>query len=1123
MPTAQPTYTAKETSPSPVPTAPLPLAPPSSSSSSAPLQQFPSSSASTSTAAASPSYRFPANASTMDQHHPHWQHHQHYNDRSRKEPEHHYPHEPSDSHDHYYQQQQHHHHHHHQTTSYHTQQHSHPNGHSYPRGDPLYGRRGHRYSTDSAAADTLLMLSAAAFMDPAAARSVMAADADKRIGGHSFSSTASHDDHYSSYLGRPHGTSHYSSRYSPPPQEPRPHAMAKTVSAPASSLSAALHSLPPFSRLHHHQQQQHLDHVREMDIDLATPPPTSNNSRFKSESFQQTGSRHMDVDGATSRATNFASKTSFSPAASAALPAKSEPSSSSMHVDAEGPGRQHVLESHPSKNGAKDVKHEKEDPEEEEEEEDEVMSEGVVHVNARLAPIALSPQTKRRCPSSVPHPLPPLPPSISTSAANLPQSQQQDPPKTPTSARTPRTPKQTKAPKLPRTPRTAKRSQGDYQASSGSRGKNGTKDSLGDYFFSPFPPSSSPASSPSSLSSFHDQLQMLTCNFVSVQPHASPTGRFRRVPSSILTSTATPPVSPPASPGLDLLRDSPFHAGLRSATTSPTKASGSGSASVPPSPGLARSGAMTPQRSHFKPRWHTQPYMMFLALRAMPDRTAARQELIMAAVELDKKFSAEKGLPRVFTGKTPMNSASACLTNNGDKYFIPFKPEGSRSTHFRLAYQPVDFPTAVNEYNRWMDQLVQHDWPLCFGIPKEGALSATSMDDRQDIGAMKRSDSPPESKKRSADHEEAGQDLDLASGSSNNSNNSSSISSKKVKAENDSLQLSLQASSLESNSNCSRDDTRVADKMQRLDIQAANRFSGSPSYPSTPTRITTTTTAAAATTTAAAAATTATATATAMTSSMSQEEVARHNRKVGYRLEDLDTRHVPTQLSNIVRVGPSTVPNAGNGVFAVMDLPVGTPLGFYFGVPMTENEFDSLKDGVGMATQYSIMYHRTVLDATDESGQPYTDPQGVLYCPFHFMNEDPDGNVSFIAGSTVNQVICTTNREVKAGEELLVFYGKEMMDHHRPWAVPAATALAAGGGGQDGHHHVGEGGESRKSRAGSRSRASSPVKKATPSMTTAPATTTTTTTATTATTSTMMEEGGRPRRETVYKPARYTR
>ncbi|KAF9574395.1 hypothetical protein EC968_006555 [Mortierella alpina] len=1051
----------------------------------------------------------------MDPHHTQWQHHHSYNDRSRKEPEPHYPHEPSDPQDRHYQQHQ------HQSqqqqiASYHTQQHSHTDGHSYPRGDHYYGRRGHRYSTDSAAADTLLMLSAAAFMDPAAARSVMAADSDRRIGGPPFSSVAAHEDHYSGYLGRSQGPSHYSSRYSPPPPEPRPLAMAKTVSAPASSSSAGLHSLPPFSRLHHHQHQQHLDHVREMDIDPTTPPPalssTSSSTRFKSESSQRLGSRYMDSEDGTPRPTHFVCKASSPPAV---FPAKSEPSSSSMQVDAEGFEGQHSLGSQPSKDGAPKVKHEKEDleEEEEEEEEDEVMSEGVVHVNSRLAPIALSPQTKRRSSSSFSHPLPPLPPSISTSAAN----QQQDPPKTPTSARTPRTPKQTKAPKLPRTPRTAKRSQGDYQASSGSRGKNGTKDSLGDYFFSPFPPSSSPASSPSSPSSFHAQLQMLTCNFVSVQPHASPTGRFRRVPSSIVTSTATPPVSPPASPGLDLLRDSPFHAGLRSATTSPTKAFGSGSASVPPSPGFARSGPVTPQRSHFKPRWHTQPYMMFLALRAMPDRTAARQELIMAAVELDKKFSAEKGLPRVFTGKTPMNSASACLTNNGDKYFIPFKPEGSRSTHFRLAYQPVDFQTAVNEYNGWMDRLVQHDWPLCFGIPREGATATSMHDDGQDIGSTKRAISPPESKKRSADHGEAGLERDFTSGGSNSSSNSNhnnsssnnnSNSSKKIKAENESLQLDLQASTLTSHSS-SREDTRVADKMQRLDIQASNSVSGSPSCPSTPTRTTTTTTSRTPTT-------------TAMTSPLFQEEVARNHRKVGYRLEDLDTRHVPTRLSDIVRVGVSTVPNAGNGVFAVVDLPVGTPLGFYFGVPMTENEFDSLKDGVGMASQYSIMYHRTVLDATDASGQPYTDPQGVLYCPFHFMNDDPDGNVSFIAGSTVNQVICTTNRDVKAGEELLVFYGKEMMD--RPWAVATAATAQASGGQEGQQPSVGEGGESRKSRAGSRSRANSPVRKATSSMTAStPTATATTTTATTTTTTTMMEEGGRPRRETVYKPARYTR
>lgn len=76
---------------------------------------------------------------------------------------------------------------------------------------------------------------------------------------------------------------------------------------------------------------------------------------------------------------------------------------------------------------------------------------------------------------------------------------------------------------------------------------------------------------------------------------------------------------------------------------------------TPPKATTAASTSYTrhnaPQRSKFKPRWHTQPYMMFLALRSMPNYTAARQQIISAAVELDRKFSAERGLPRVFTGK----------------------------------------------------------------------------------------------------------------------------------------------------------------------------------------------------------------------------------------------------------------------------------------------------------------------------------------------------------------------------------------------------------------------------------------------------------------------------------------
>ncbi|KAF8950012.1 hypothetical protein BGZ46_004795, partial [Entomortierella lignicola] len=405
---------------------------------------------------------------------------------------------------------------------------------------------------------------------------------------------------------------------------------------------------------------------------------------------------------------------------------------------------------------------------------------------------------------------------------------------------------------------------------------------------------------------------------------------------------------------------------------------------------------------------------------------------------------------------TPMNSASACLTNNGDKYFIPFKPEGSRSTHFRLAYQPGDFDTAVKEYNSWMEQLIQRDWPLCFGIPKEDAIPVQGIENikklqseeectKENRPEMQRANSSPESRKR-------GHDLGEQENIFGNS--------KKVKAGNDSGSDDGRNDQAES-----REDRKVTDKMKRLDIKTAGSYDGSMSCPPTPTA--------------------AFAAASLSDHSPSYEEPPRVPR---YRLQDLDLDDVPSSLADIVRVDVSTVPSYGNGLFAKIDLPAGTPLGFYFGVPMTENEFDSLKDGVGLASQYSIMYRRTVLDATDEHGQPYTDPNGPMYCPFHFMNEDPDGNVSFITGSVVNQVICTTNRDVREGEELFVFYGKEM-DRH--WSMS--------GQGQDMSNETGMDG--KKSRGGSRSRVSSPTRKTTQAA----------------------DDTGRPRRETVHKPVRYTR
>jgi len=46
------------------------------------------------------------------------------------------------------------------------------------------------------------------------------------------------------------------------------------------------------------------------------------------------------------------------------------------------------------------------------------------------------------------------------------------------------------------------------------------------------------------------------------------------------------------------------------------------------------------------------------------------------------------------------------------------------------------------------------------------------------------------------------------------------------------------------------------------------------------------------------------------------------------------------------------------------------------------------------------------------------------------MNEDPFGNMVFLEGSEVNQVICWTKRDIRKGEELFVYYGGEVDREH---------------------------------------------------------------------------------------------
>ncbi|KAI8886029.1 hypothetical protein K501DRAFT_178546 [Backusella circina FSU 941] len=362
-------------------------------------------------------------------------------------------------------------------------------------------------------------------------------------------------------------------------------------------------------------------------------------------------------------------------------------------------------------------------------------------------------------------------------------------------------------------------------------------------------------------------------------------------------------------------------------------------------------------RSSTQPRWHSQSYMVFLALRQHPEHCLPRNELLHAAVNLDKKISGELGLPRVFKGKTPCNSASAILTNNSDRYFIGFKPEGSRSMHFKLAYEPGDPNTAIKEYHKWNKKLAEHDWPYCFGIPKPlpptAAVAATV--------ARCLLYKPP-----------------LLFSSSTASTSPSLSSSASTSSPSDSsTTTSLHSSCITFIEPMKVDSSAIKQQEEPVPPSAA---------------MTTTTPGSVLT------------------------------------LDQLDLTHVPTNIDDIVYVAPSAIANAGSGLFAKRHLPCDIPIGFYFGVPMTEDEYDSLKDRIGRASEYSIMYRKTVLDATDESGQPVTDPQSEFYCPFHFMNETDErqANILFVEGSVVNQVICWTKKDIQPGEELLVWYGKDV-------------------------------------------------------------------------------------------------
>ncbi|CAO3626208.1 unnamed protein product [Mucor hiemalis] len=357
-----------------------------------------------------------------------------------------------------------------------------------------------------------------------------------------------------------------------------------------------------------------------------------------------------------------------------------------------------------------------------------------------------------------------------------------------------------------------------------------------------------------------------------------------------------------------------------------------------------------------QPRWYNQAYLLFLALRQAPYHSLPRLKLIEKAIELDKKIGNELQLPRVFRGKTPKNSASATLTNNSDRYFISYRPEGSRNTHFKLAYEPGNVDQAVTEYQKWCKKLVEHDWPFCFGVPKEKDVSETTSHYHTPIS-----------------HPEEEMEVE----SPNHSNEG--VEDKVVLQMSQDLKVQVYIErytsplpSSEQSPSASETTTTATNDNTTTTTTTANSPSDSSSGSDTPMNTTT----------------------------VEEEESSNSTLPAPTKpkkqpippepfiaLEELDLSNIPVSWRDIVEVAPSKIPGGGNGLFAKRKLPYNTPIGFYFGVPMSEDEFDALKDRVGRSSEYSIMYRRTVLDATDDSGEPIMDPDSPRFCPFHFMNE----------------------------------------------------------------------------------------------------------------------------------------
>ncbi len=145
-----------------------------------------------------------------------------------------------------------------------------------------------------------------------------------------------------------------------------------------------------------------------------------------------------------------------------------------------------------------------------------------------------------------------------------------------------------------------------------------------------------------------------------------------------------------------------------------------------------------------------------------------------------------------------------------------------------------------------------------------------------------------------------------------------------------------------------------------------------------------------------------------------------------------NTDLIDSPESDYLYISKSKLPNAGKGLFTVVDLYKDEIISLFKGVILTDRQVDiRVKKGVD---QYFIdMLDGTIMDSmTVKCFAKYAnDSQGYSHSVFKNNSKiaiDEDGNVCLIS-----------TKKIKKGEEIFCSYGKRYWNKHRIEKTPAAS------------------------------------------------------------------------------------